>query len=496
MLVTREPLSEVPIDLLFLHTALPYTLHFFRPKKFIHKVGLRLWRFFSHQLRLTSYMFGGRHASEEYTPTHWSWKQLFIPAGIEMDDSEANHDGAFRRVPNNDNVALVKHESATAEVDAEGTPKTDKDRRLIDIQNAEAEKAKRDVAKDYTVVYFPPHFRYRIAAFIFCMWVVGSTGLALSLALPILLGRGFFRLFVSRQVHDGYSFLAGFYLLWACWLTALSIDRMDKRRQRRGMDERRAQFPLYLAKRGLLWLAQVTYLTIFLGIVIPTLVALVMELYIILPARMSMNSKVEPRIRIVDMWALGLMYTKIALRAHRLHANGRIARGIEHVRPRLGCRISHVKLTFDAFQIRRMGWTHPDPFRATKDVIAPLTGGLLGMIFIPPLALWCARRMFPLTVEDNFLCTCIFSITCPRELTRVLHSPSRLPIYIHRCRLRACDFSTIRTHGHMVTERTRQGVPRRDAFAELGTRTRERQRATRKRGEVIGYEECFTTWGR
>ena len=73
-------------------------------------------------------------------------------------------------------------------------------------------------------------------------------------------------------------------------------------------------------------------MTFFLGIVIPTLVALVMELYIIMPARMSLNSQVEPRIRIVDMWALGMLYTRIALRAHRLQADGRIARGIEHVR--------------------------------------------------------------------------------------------------------------------------------------------------------------------
>jgi len=379
----REPLSEIPIDLLFLHTALPYTLHYFRPKKFIHKAGSRIWRFISHQLRLTSYMFGERHASEEYTPTNWSWRQLFVPSGIEMDDSEAKHDGTFRRVPNNDNVALVKQEAATIEVDAEGEPLNDHDRRLMALQNAEAEKMKRNVKEDYIVVYLPPHIRCRIAAFIFFMWVVGSTGLAVALAGPILLGRGFFRLFASYHVHDGYSFLAGFYLLWACWLIAVSVDRMDKRRQRRGGSEPRAQFPLYFAKRSLLWIAQVVYLVFFLGILIPTLVALVMELYIILPARMSFNADLEPRIRVVDMWALGLLYSRIALRAHRAQVHGRIARGIEH--------------------IRRTGWTHPDPFRATKEVIIPITSGLLAMIFVPPLLLWGARRLDVFRVDDNFL---------------------------------------------------------------------------------------------
>ncbi|TCD71774.1 hypothetical protein EIP91_003117 [Steccherinum ochraceum] len=379
----REPLSEIPIDLLFLHTALPYTLHYFRPKKFINRLGKRLWRSFAHQFRLTSYMFGERNASEEYTPKNWTWRQIFIQSEIEMDDSEAVHDGAFRRVPNNDNVALVKHEAATIEVDPEGVPTTAEGRQLMQLQDAEAEKMKRSVKEDYIVVYLPPHFRYRVAAFIFSMWVVGSTCLALALAGPILLGRGFFRLFLSRQVHDGYSFLTGFYLLWACWLTAVSIERMDKRRQRRGGDEPRAQFPLYVAKRSLLWIAQILYLLFFLGFVIPTLVALVIELYIILPARMSMNADVEPRIRIVDMWALGMLYVKIALRAHRPQARGRFSRGIEH--------------------IRRMGWTHPDPFRATKEVIAPVTAGLLGMVLVPPIALWIARRFVPVHLDANFL---------------------------------------------------------------------------------------------
>ncbi|KAH8104046.1 hypothetical protein BXZ70DRAFT_888328, partial [Cristinia sonorae] len=379
----REPLSEVPIDLIFLHTALPYTLHYFRPKKFVHKVGSLLWRYLSRQLRLTSYMFGERRASEEITVTNWSWRQLFAESGVEMDDAEAHHDGTFRRVPNSDNVSLVKHEPATIEVDVEGQPKTENDRRLMELQNAEAEKNKRNVKDDYIIVYIPPHFRYRVIAFIFCMWVVGSTGLSLALAGPIIIGRSFFKLFVTHEVHDGYAFLAGFYLLWGCWIAGTTIDRMERRRQRRGNSEDRAYFPLFLAKRTLLWTAKASYMAFFLAFVIPTLVALVMELYIILPARMSMNAEVEPRIRIVDMWALGLLYTKIAMRANRIQADGQIARGIEH--------------------IRRTGWLHPDPLKATKDVIAPLTGGLLGMIIVPPLLLFGVRRFFPVNVDDNFL---------------------------------------------------------------------------------------------
>ena len=37
-------------------------------------------------------------------------------------------------------------------------------------------------------------------------------------------------------------------------------------------------------------------------------------------------------------------------------------------------------------EIRRRGWTRPDPIAATRDVVGPLVIGLLGMLVGPPLA--------------------------------------------------------------------------------------------------------------
>lgn len=307
-------------------------MHYFRPKRLLHRIGIHLWKFLARQLRLTSYMFGDRHPSEEYTTKHWQWKRIFTATGLEMDDLEADHDGSFRRVPASDNIALVKDERATVEVDENGAPATPEDERLMTLQNREAEKAKRIIKDDYAIVYIPPHFRYRVTLFILGLWFVGSVMLASSIAGPILVGRGFFRLFVPHHVHDGYSFFAGFFLLWACWIVGQTVDRMDKRRQRRGGDEPRAQLPLYVAKRSVLWTAQITYLVFFLGFVIPTLIATVMELYVIMPVRYTLNPEMKLRIRVIDMWALGLLYAKIALKAHRLQPEGPLARGIEQVR--------------------------------------------------------------------------------------------------------------------------------------------------------------------
>ncbi|PSR82583.1 hypothetical protein PHLCEN_2v6016 [Hermanssonia centrifuga] len=377
----REPLSTVPIDLLFLHLILPYTLRYFRPKKIVKQAGVHVWKFLAMQLRLSSYLFGGRHSTEEYSLKKWTLRTLI---STNLDDTEVLHDGTFRRVPNSDNVALLKDELATVEVDAEGVPVNDTEDRLMQRQNQEAEKAKRSIKDDYTITYMPPRFKYRVITFMVAIWMVCSIFLASSLAIPIIFGRFFFKLFVPYHVHDGYSFIAGFYLLWGCWLLNMVVERMDKHRQRRGGGEPRADLPLYFAKRSLLWLAKASYMTFFLGFVIPTLIAVVVELYVVMPFRQTFYPDMPPRIRIVDMWALGLLYTKIALQGPRVRPVGRITIGLE--------------------RIRTNGWTSLRPLHATKEVIAPLTAGLLAMILLPAGVLWLVQRLVHLRVDQHFLC--------------------------------------------------------------------------------------------
>ncbi len=333
----------MPIDLILLQLVLPYTMDSFRPRKALGRFGTSIWKYLASRLRLSSYMFGGRYLPEEFTPLQWSWRSFLIEDGLQMDDAEAVHDGSFRRVPNSDNVSLLKDSPATVEVFEDGTPVNEAARKLIDAQNLETVKAKRLVKEDYTVVYIPPNFRRRVITFLVSLWIIGSLMLATVLAAPILLGRGFFRLFVSQDVHDGYSFIVGFYLLWGCWLVGSALDRMDKRRQRRWNDsENRAEWPLFVVKRTLLWVAQATYMGAMLGIIIPALVGLVFELYIIQPIRHAANPLLEPRIRMVDMWALGLLYSKIIIRTLRIQpqpnvqAHGpNVIRGIDRVSSRI-----------------------------------------------------------------------------------------------------------------------------------------------------------------
>lgn len=166
-----------------------------------------------------------------------------------------------------------------------------------------------------------------------------------------------------------------------CYLFARAIDRLDKRRQRRGGDGPRPDLYILVLKRGLLWIAKITYMMFSLGIVIPVLLAIVIDLYIVLPIRFTLDPTLTPRIRIVDTWALGLLYAKIAFHAHNIQPPNRITRGLQNI-------MTH-------------GWTRPDPVSATKEVIGPLAGGLLGMIFFPGLVFRTVQYFLPNIPLDN-----------------------------------------------------------------------------------------------
>ncbi|KAJ3809699.1 hypothetical protein F5876DRAFT_43374, partial [Lentinula aff. lateritia] len=401
---TREPLSNIPIDLLFLNIALPYTMTYFRPQRALRKFTMVVWKGLARRLRLTSYFFGLRLAEEEYTPKKFSLFRIIYGPSKDASILVEDYDGSFRRVPNTDDLAIPRDIPATAAVTATGEPVNEEAMILMTQQDMETVQAKHSIRQDFTVVYIPPYFRYRMILFVLILWTFGALCLGMSVALPILIGRGFFGMVFKgkREVHDGYSIIAGFYMLWACWVVGRAVDRLDKRRQRWGNEGPRASLWWLAVKRGLLWIVKASYMAVFLGIVIPTLVGGVVELYIVLPFKLRLSPDiVVPRIRVLECWATGILYMKIVMRVTRRQAQNPIARGIQI--------------------IKRNGWTHPDPIAATKDVIAPVAGGLTGMIVLPGLGFYVVDYFFPLVghhVNNQFLFTYVYSsLFCLAGLT-------------------------------------------------------------------------------
>ncbi|KAF9644710.1 hypothetical protein BDM02DRAFT_3190340 [Thelephora ganbajun] len=275
---------------------------------------------------------------------------------------EPRREGGWRRVPANDNVAIVRGVRATVEVAEDGQPINEAEARLLKLQNAEAERHNRNVDEDYAIVYIPPHFKYRIVIFILAVWSVCCIAIAAMLAGPVLLGRRFFLLFTVRQVHDGYSFVVGFHLLWGCWLVTQAIDRLDRHRQRRENGSR-AWWPLSFTKHNSLWLARPSYIAFFLVFVTPTLIALV-EIYVLLPIKLVCDS--------------GL----ITLQLLGIEAPQRMNEGIRRV--------------------NRKWWSCPDPM-TTRDAIGPAVGGLLAILAFSVGTLWMFRLLINYRITDRAL---------------------------------------------------------------------------------------------
>lgn len=359
---------------------MPYTLRYFRPRALIRSTCIHLWRFLSQHLRLSSYMFGEKVPAEQFTPAEWPWQRPHYIDG----KTRREFDGSHRRVPASDLVVVPTDMRATAEVYSNGDPVNEEAVKVIAAQNVDAIRAKRNPQKDYTVVYIPPNFRYRVMAFITALWVLGSLFVATVVAVPIMLGRRIFGFVTEREVHDGYSFIVGFYLLWASWFLGVAFQKTHARRQADFPGTTRWQTAMFFFKRGSVWLGQVVYMTAMLGIVIPVLCGLVVEVYFVLPMRFNQGVQSVAQIRIVDMWALGLLYAKIAMNSRPLQPRANpIANGIATVRI-VGIVAVGTALIW-GLQIKHRGWANPDAIRATTDVIIPLVSGLVGMLVVPPV---------------------------------------------------------------------------------------------------------------
>jgi len=109
----------------------------------------------------------------------------------------------------------------------------------------------------------------------------------------------------------------------------------------------------------------------------------VVELYIIMPIRLSLNPDLLPNVRVVDMWTLGIIYAKIMFHANRFRPLNRITAGFNH--------------------IKMHGWTNPEPFSATTEVIAPILVGLVGMLALPPATVVSLRRIIPVQLDQRFI---------------------------------------------------------------------------------------------
>ena len=351
-IICRHPLSELPVDLLFLHIVLPTILESIKPRELISPFCHAWWEHAAHEFRLTSFLFGDR-VMEEEVGSRFTWRRFPLIrdlAWVRRDEVERPDDGGFARVPASDSVAFPENlKQMLIPTDEAGTPLDHRGAELIQAQNEAARKAQRDPAEDYQIVYLPPNFTKRVIAFMCYLWATGSAITVVTLGTPILLGRRILDQIPGMPVHDGYSFLVGSTAAWAIVvILGFFSRRYNEIREQQAIN--RTSMPkatnwerakvgvdLYLGGtlRTSIWAFNHIITWTMLGFVIPLLMATVLQLYIILPIRVGVYPHSEGLVATLHLWedwALGCVLAAIMIRVGRMQPRSPLLRAWDTVR--------------------------------------------------------------------------------------------------------------------------------------------------------------------
>ncbi|KAG8904942.1 hypothetical protein FRB99_000996 [Tulasnella sp. 403] len=353
-----DALSEIPVDLLILHVVIPVTLAKLKPKRVVLYLLMQWWKKTSKHLRLSAYMFGIRKPEEEqFDPRSPLARVLGF---LKWEESPATvFMGDFIRAPATDMLVLPPDEPALIRVNEQGEARTPRGATLKQLQDETCQKAGLSPEQAFTVVYIPPNFRLRILFFLLSFWCWGAMFVTSYLGVPVCVGRFIIYALGMKPVHDAYTWTIGTYVV----LTLVILYKEVRRLSRKGCPT-----PQRVAKKILFKGTQLGYLFFAIGVLLPLLVALVVEFYIILPGRVYLGGLTKPEIHLVETWAIGVLYVKLGWRLSRRNNQNE---------------------THMAFQrILANGWRNPDVWAATKDFIAPVCGGLILMLALPPALTW------------------------------------------------------------------------------------------------------------
>ncbi len=411
---SNEPVLEFPVDLLFYNFLMPLAVKFFKPGNGIHAMYTWWFRRCARALRLTSFLFGDRKIDEEgslrllETDGAGPFQRLFLGVdesnnvtvkpwkdavtgdvrveaeGVEIDNMKARKehlvqshqllvDGRFVRAPASDRVKIAKGRKVFVTVDEDNKrPDGNDDDDLF-------------ASELYRNVYVPPGFRSRIFLFILFIWIFAAfTGVSLTVV-PLVIGRMIFKALIPKYVrtNDIYAFSIGIYILGAIsYLAIHSRSVLDKVQGwiASASEEIAGRRAVNRTFSAAMRVAQLAYTYFFLAIVLPLLVALLLELYVAIPLHTYMNpptaatiaadkmghlSQGRHTVRLTQAWTLGLLYMKLGSRMiTSLFPDSRVAVAVRTV--------------------LRRGWQRPDVGVFTRAFVIPGVAIALVGIFAPP----------------------------------------------------------------------------------------------------------------
>ncbi|OKL61484.1 hypothetical protein UA08_03637 [Talaromyces atroroseus] len=360
---SNTPILEFPVDLLFYNFVMPVILRIIKPSDGLH--NMYDWWFYrcARFLRLSEFLLGERHKDEEGHHVGRTWTDLLSgkrgdvenPVITDEDrkatEEKGNNlffvrDGKFVRAPASDQVRIPKGIKVFLEV-------TEDNERVDNIaDNDEGLHGKHN--EMFIQVYIPPHFRLRIFTFIFMIWVFATvTGIGATI-LPLVIGRrllsSFFPQFV--RMNDIYAFSVGISISVS---TAYAVIYMKS-----GYRKLQASLQPMLSNPGqaasdtaeiILCVMRLVYLSAAFVFLIPSLSALLTELYVFIPVQTYMHSQETHVIHFVQDWAVGVLYVQMVYIYIQWRSTSRLATALN--------------------TIARDNWLRPNTRLATRALILP-----------------------------------------------------------------------------------------------------------------------------
>jgi E3 ubiquitin-protein ligase MARCH6 len=382
---SNEPVLEFPIDLLFYNFFMPLAVKFFKPSDGLHAMYAWWFRKCARILRLTWFLFDERKLDEEGHHVRRSWAEVFkglkgdatnpIKPGDEHDPFQKDpslpayflRDGRFVRAPASDQVRIPKGGQVFLEID--------EDNKRIDGRPESENGVHGRNSEHFKMVYIPPHFRGRIFLFIMSIWLFAAvTGVCITIV-PLVFGRHIFAKIIPTHVqkNDVYAFSIGIYILGSALYCIMHIQRgVEWIRRSLAID---AETPTKVLRKTTsmgLRILRVFYAYTALLIVLPSLFALAVEFYFIIPLHTYLAVSEPHVIHFVQSWTLGLLYVKLSTRLILWHADSRPAEALRAV--------------------MRDGYFDPDIKIATRAFIFPVTTILVAALLIPATLASAANR--------------------------------------------------------------------------------------------------------
>jgi E3 ubiquitin-protein ligase MARCH6 len=346
---TEAPSLEFPLDLLFYNFLAPVIIKFYKPSESLHTVYKWWFKTCAGFLRLSNFLFGDK---------------------IEDHEGQA---GRYVRAPASDQARIPKGQAVFIEVDKNNVRKDGQ---------AEGGVHNSDLVG---MVFVPRWFRLRIFAFVVTIWLfMGMSGVSVTI-IPLLFGRCLFSLVLPETVemNDIHAFSLGVYTLGSIIYSGYHAYHSISSLNHPVPDPMSTLHTIAstISRVGLRVL-RFTYVWASLVFIIPSLFAILIELYLLMPLHAYLNPADPHVVHIIQDWSLGFLYSRLA--AHIVFAN----------------RQSRPAIAFNA--VIRDGYLYPNARIATRCFLIPVLVLWLIAIAIPAsLAVLTTRSMYASASEQT-----------------------------------------------------------------------------------------------